>query len=63
MKLKYFISFFALVALLVSCSDDDAMTLLDEIQVSSSYVSIDVAGGSNTITLNAKEAWTFDEAE
>ena len=63
MKLKYFISFFALVALLASCSDDDTVTLLDEIKVSSSYVSIDVAGGSNTITLNAKEAWTFDEAE
>lgn len=63
MKLKYFISFFALVALLSSCSDDDAMTLLDEIQVSSSYVSIDEAGGSNTITLNAKEAWTFDAEE
>ena len=63
MKLKYFISFFALVALLAGCSDDDAMTLLDEIQVSSSYVSIDVAGGSNTITLNAKEAWTFDAEE
>ena len=63
MKLKYFLSFFALVALLSSCSDDDAMTLLDEIKVSSSYVSIDVNGGSNTITVNAKEAWSFDEAE
>jgi DNA/RNA endonuclease YhcR with UshA esterase domain len=63
MKLKYFISFFALVALLSSCSDDDSITLLDEIQVSSSYVAIDEAGGSNTITLNAKEAWSFDEAE
>ncbi len=63
MKLKYFISFFALVALLTACSDDDAMTLLDEIKVSSSYVSLDEAGGSNTITLNAKEAWSFDEAE
>ena len=63
MKLKYFISFFALVALLASCSDDDAMTLLDEIQVSSSYVSINEAGGSNTITLNAKEAWSFDTQE
>ena len=51
MKLKYFISFFALVALLSACSDDDAITLLEEIQVSSSYVSIDEAGGSNTITL------------
>ena len=63
MKLRYFIPFFALVALLSACSDDDAMTLLDEIQVSSSYVSIDEAGGSNTITLNAKEAWSFDEEE
>ena len=63
MKLRYFISFFALVALLSACSDDDAMTLLDEIQVSSSYVSIDEAGGSNTITLNAKEAWSFDAEE
>ena len=63
MKLKYFISFFALVALLASCSDDDAITLLDEIKVSSSYVSINEAGGSNTITLNAKEGWSFDEAE
>ena len=63
MKLKYFISFFALVTLLSSCSDDDAITLLDEIQVSSSYVAIDEAGGSNTITLNAKEAWTFDAEE
>ena len=63
MKLKYFISFFALVALLSACSDDDAITLLDEIKVSSSYVAIDEAGGSNTITINAKEAWSFDEAE
>lgn len=63
MKLKYFLSFFALIGLLASCSDDDAITLLDEIQVSSSYVSIDVNGGSNTITVNAKEAWSFDEAE
>ncbi len=63
MKLRYFISFFALVALLSACSDDDAMTLLDEIQVSSSYVAIDEAGGSNTITLNAKESWAFDAEE
>ena len=63
MKLKYFLSFFALVALLTSCSDDDSMTLLDETKVSSSYVSIDVNGGSNTITVNSKEAWSFDEQE
>ena len=63
MKLKYFISFIALIGLLSSCSDDDAMTLLDEIQVSSSMVGIDEAGGSNSITLNASEAWSFDQEE
>lgn len=63
MKLKYFLSFIALIGLLASCSDDDAMTLLDEIQVSSSYVSIDEAGGSNTITVKAKESWTIDAEE
>ena len=63
MKLKYFISFFFFFFLLSACSDYVSLTLLDEIQVSSSYVSIDEAGGSNTITLKAKEAWTFDDEE
>ena len=63
MKLKYFISLIALVGLLTSCSDEDSITLLDEIQVSSSYVGIDEAGGSTTITVNAKEAWEFDAEE
>ncbi len=40
MKLKYFIpAFIALVgAMFVSCSDEDTVTLLNEIQVSRSYV-------------------------
>lgn len=63
MKLKYIISFFALVALLASCSEENTVTLLDEIQVSSSMVAIDVEGGSTTITLNAGSAWVFNEEE
>ena len=63
MKLRYFISFFALIALLSSCSDEETMTLLDELKVSSSYVGIDVNGGSNNIILNANGAWTFDQDE
>ena len=59
MKLKYFIPLFALVALLSSCSDDDA-TYLDEIRVSQSYVSLDVEGGSATITIDAQQDWAFD---
>jgi len=65
MKLKYFIpSFIALVAaMLVSCSDDDSATLLDEIRVSQSYVSIDIEGGSTTIDVNAVDSWTIDEED
>ena len=59
MKLKYFFPFFiATVALMVSCDDEFSVTLLDEIQVSSSYVSIPVAGGSASITVTADDSWT-----
>ena len=63
MKLRYFIpAFIALLgAMLVSCSDEDTVTLLDEIQVSRSYVAIDKEGGSTSIIVTAKDAWSFDE--
>lgn len=64
MKLKYFIpAFVAVLAMLVSCSEDQEPTLLDEVQVSSSYVAIPVDGGNATITVNAKDSWTIDAAE
>lgn len=59
MKLKYlFPLFIATVALMTSCDDEDAVTLLKEIQVSSSYVSIPEGGGSTTITVTAQDSWT-----
>ncbi len=62
MKLKYlFPLFIATVVLMTSCADEDAVTLLDEIQVSSSYVSIPEGGGSTTITVTAKENWTAEK--
>jgi RPA family protein len=61
MKLKYFLSFFALIGLLASCSDDDSITLLDDVQVSASTVAIDMAGGETTITVNAKSDWAFNK--
>lgn len=62
MKLKYlFPLFIATVALLTSCGDEDAVTLLKEIQVSSSYVSIPEGGGSATITVTAQESWTAEK--
>ena len=59
MKLKYFFPMFiAAVALMVSCNDEFSATMLDEIQVSTSYVSIPVAGGSTSITVTANDSWT-----
>lgn len=65
MKLRYFIP--AIIALfslaLTSCNDDDSATLLDEVQVTSSYVGIPIEGGSNSIGVNATEAWSVDPEE
>lgn len=62
MKLKKIIPFFiAILALMTSCADEATMTLLDKIQVSSSYVSIPVEGGSTSITVTAKDSWTVEK--
>ncbi len=62
MKIKYlFPIFFAALALMTSCNEEESMTLLDEIQVSSSYVSIPVAGGSTSITVTANDSWTAEK--
>lgn len=59
MKLKYiFPLIISALIFMVSCEDEDTMTLLDEIQVSSSYVSIPEGGGSTSITVTAQENWT-----
>ena len=58
---KIFPLVFAILALMTSCADEATMTLLDEIQVSSSYVSIPVEGGSDTIKVTAKDSWTVEK--
>jgi hypothetical protein len=64
MKLKQiFPLFIAMLAFMTSCADEATITLLDEIQVSSSYVSIPVAGGSDTITVIAKDSFKVKEKE
>lgn len=45
----------------VGCSDDETPTLLDEVQVSSSYISLPMDGGDNTFTVNAKGDWTLEK--
>ncbi len=62
MKLKYlFPLFIAMLALMTSCDDEETMTLLDEVQVSSSYVSIPVEGGSTSITVTTQDSWTVEK--
>ena len=61
MKLKYiFTALVAALTLAVGC-EDDLERYLDEVQVSSSYVAIPAAGGSQTITVNAKTDWSFGD--
>ena len=61
MKLRYYIiSLLALLAFATSC-EEDAPTLLKEVQLSSSYVAIPIEGGSTSVTVNATDAWTITE--
>ena len=60
---KLFASFLVgcgFAATLVSCSDDNDPTYLDNLRVSSSYVAINQNGGSTSIELNATESWSVD---
>lgn len=62
MKLKnIFPLFIAMLAFLVSCDENESATLLDEIQVSSSYVAIPIGGGAKEITVTAKDSWTLEK--
>lgn len=62
MKLKYLFSIFiAMLVLMTSCEDEETVTLLDEVKVSSSYVSIPVEGGSTSITVTAQDSWTVEK--
>ena len=61
MKAKYiFASLVAALAVLAGCQKEETAHYLDEVQVSSSYVSVPLAGGSATpITVTATSSWTI----
>ena len=63
MKLRYFIpSLMAVVAaVFTGCSDDNDPTYLDEIRVSQSYVSLNTAGGTSVINIQATGSWTVTD--
>lgn len=61
MKLKNIITaFLATMTLAIGCESE--AEYLDEVRVSSSYVAIPAAGGDQTITVNAKAAWSIEDA-
>lgn len=62
MKLRYLIpSFIALVAMFVSCSENNDPTYLDEVKLSSSYVAIPQEGGQTAIKVTATGDWQLEK--
>jgi len=62
MKLRYiFTALVAVLTLAVSCQKEPSF-VLDEVQVSSSYIGIPADGGQVTIDLTATDSWSFTEA-
>ena len=61
MKSRFFIAAALLLGLAVGC-EKEVIGTLSEIQVSQSYVSIDVNGSTSTIDVNATDNWVIDEA-
>lgn len=49
----------AALMMFVSCSDDFEPTYLDDVRLSTSYVSIPVDGGNSTITVTAQGDWAL----
>ena len=63
MKAKYiFASLVAALAVLAGCQKEEGSHYLSEIQVSSSYVSLPVSGGSTPITVKSGYAWSVSGA-
>lgn len=62
MKLKYlFLLLITAVAFMTSCDDDDSVTLLKGIQVSSSFVTLSMNGDSDTIVVKSQAEWTLEK--
>ena len=62
MKLRYFFPLFvAVMAMLTGCATDQDRSYLGEIRLSQSYVALNTAGGSTTITLTATSDWKFEK--
>lgn len=61
MKIRYiFTALIACLGFAAACDDDD-QPVLEELQVSKSYVAIPMTGGTDAINVKASTSWSFDE--
>ena len=60
MNLKHFFAIAAAAVAFASCSENYEVDNLNGLTVSSSYVSLPVAGGTNTINIKSNYAWQLD---
>ena len=61
--MKYFFPMViaALSMMVTSCSDDDVVSYLDNVRVTSSYVALPAEGGSTSIDVTASGDWTISD--
>ena len=59
MKLKYIFASLVATLVLAGCEKEVEKHYLAELQVSTSYVSIPMSGGSASVTITASESWAF----
>lgn len=57
MKLKYIITAFLTACLFAGCQTEPMVGSFSDFSVDKTFVSIDMAGGSQTVTIKAAEAW------
>lgn len=61
MKLRYILTSIVAVLTLATACEKETQNFLSEVQVSSSYVAIPAAGGSQTIVVNATSSWSVND--
>ena len=61
MKLRHIFGLALAALLAVGCSDDYTLNPLDSIAIDQTYVALPETGGDATITINARQAWSFDD--
>ncbi len=63
MKYRYFIPIVvAVVAMFTGCTSDDDPIYLDNVRMSTTYVTLNTEGGTTAVNLNTTADWSIDEA-